>query len=733
MEKKTQIEKPEEEETRGRSGEAAEHTEEELQDREVGAQRDEESVTPVEPPRRSTRPKTWEVKYTSEDSRIQVEFPVAATTTTRKFPDIPEEDYAEVADPERPVHEHRRQFRALFDEERETADKDAQLRQQSEGRRLRKEVERFKESTLKTLGTTGPEYLYTPIREYHLPTPARGATATTGTPAAYSTPSGPQTEKTQRYVHPIQQTTTEQSAGHSREPQARTTEQPTPGYQATQREDSFREGSANLNWKESRSRDDDSYHLSPTEGMSSGTGATNATQSGEQGPRVTRALPVRTIPVAEQYLIFRGDAHAEETHFVPGPSVDRWIESANNYFTSAEITDDVERIRRLASFVDPLMGNARLIVKQKAECKLKKQESYRQFCDGIRAFYSTKVEKDYFLQVRRWFMAKPPMNGVGDLTNAISQAVEMSADMLSAYSSLGVTAKYQLWEEMSNEVRKGIQEFILITTLTSLLPSRLCEEAIWKEDLDTDPDTMSENVILHARKTLKDHEVEARSKLMEIPQPTGYFIVPDQLFPKKRTHGRINQISDTSADDLHYEERLVQRGERRTRVDEEYDNNGSEAGGINAYKQKQLPDRRENFQKTSYGRGRGRADPTDRTSGRGRRPQSTSAPNRSNVCFICLKIGHRFTNCRDKPPAPRGLDPKSGDWCRGCYGSGHRAYHHADMLPDPGPLSPENECTRCRGRGHLRQYCPNILLDGPTDNGKKSQDFRHAQSTGRGG
>ena len=717
---KAQANKPDEDQAAGVLEGAVGGTEGTLQDREVRVQSEEERTTPGDLPRRSTRSKTWEVKYGPyDDTGIQVKFPVEG-----KFPDIPEEETSDSSDQESPVQSNR-------PGQKETSNRYDELLKQSESRRLRREVERLRSTAGKSSGIGESQFLFTPIRDYHLATPTQKAPTTTEVPAYHSTPGGRGTtvaaEQTDRSVHPSQQEATDHPAGPS---QPENTRQPTQRHRATRQEDTAGGSSANLNWEKSRSRDDDSYHLTPDAEMSSGT-EPNSGNPRERKSYSTRTLPVRTIPVAEQYLIFRGDPHAEETHFVPGPSVDRWIESANNYFTSAEITDDVEKIRRLASFVDPLMGNARLIVKQKAENKLKKQESYRQFCDGIRAFYSTKVEKDYFLQVRRWFMPKPPMSGIGDLTNAISQAVEMSADMLNAYSSLGVTAKFQLWEELSNEVRKGIQEFILITTLTSLLPSRLCEEAIWKEDLDTDPDTLSENVILHARKTLKDHEVEARSRLMDIPQPAGYFIVPEQLSSKKRTQGRINQISNIPSNDDHYEERSVQGGERPYQRDEGYECK-SDAGGINAYQQGQQPDRREAFQKTPYGRGRGRHDPTDRTPGRGKRQQGTNNYDKADVCFVCLRYGHRFTNCKKKPPAPRGFNPKNSDWCRACYGQGHRAYHHAHMLPDPGPLSPENECSLCQGRGHIRQHCPNLPHDRPEENGHKSQDFRQSKNSGRG-
>ena len=229
----------------------------------------------------------------------------------------------------------------------------------------------------------------------------------------------------------------------------------------------------------------------------------------ESRPISVRALPIRTIPVAKQHILFRGNALGEETFFVPGPSVDQWIDSANKFFASADITDDEEKIRKLASLIDPLRGDARLIVKQKADNKIKKQESYRQFCDGLRSLYATSKRMYYHRQVERW---------------------------------------------------------------------------------------------------------------------------------------------------LH----------------------------------------------------------------------------KDNICFSCLRHGHDLAKCHRKPRMPKGIDPEGNDWCRSCFGYGHRAYHHADMLLDPGPLSPEKECSRCGGRGHIRQHCPNLLLDRPADVGGKSQDFQHVHNTGGG-
>ena len=142
----------------------------------------------------------------------------------------------------------------------------------------------------------------------------------------------------------------------------------------------------------------------------------------EQEEEMAATPPMQTIPITANIQPFQGQIQEGELHFQQGCDVRTWIQSVYAYYQAAGITQDAEKIARVATLVDRSCGDAATVVaRMAAEFSGK---SWAALCEALISHYADFRVHDPITQIETFMNNRPPVKNAQQIPMLFLKARE---------------------------------------------------------------------------------------------------------------------------------------------------------------------------------------------------------------------------------------------------------------------------------------------------------------------
>ena len=159
----------------------------------------------------------------------------------------------------------------------------------------------------------------------------------------------------------------------------------------------------------------------------------------EEKEEMAATPSTQTIPITANIQPFRGQRQEGELHFQQGCDVRTWIQSINAYYHAAGITQDAEKIARVATLVDRSCGDAATVVARTAAEFAGK--SWGALCEALISHYADFCVHDLITQIETFMNSRPPVKNVQQIPMLFLKAREKVDSLVESYLNLPSTSK----------------------------------------------------------------------------------------------------------------------------------------------------------------------------------------------------------------------------------------------------------------------------------------------------
>ena len=176
------------------------------------------------------------------------------------------------------------------------------------------------------------------------------------------------------------------------------------------------------------------------------------TSSDSDHEEMAATPPTQTIPITANIQPFRGQRQEGELHFQQGCDVRTWIQSVNAYYHAAGITQDAEKIARVATLVDRSCGD--VVARTAAEFAGK---SWAALCEALISHYSDFRVHDPITQIETFMNSRPPVKNVQQIPMLFLKAREKVDSLVESY--LNLPAFSQTPQAQKDELHHSLRRF----------------------------------------------------------------------------------------------------------------------------------------------------------------------------------------------------------------------------------------------------------------------------------